>query len=41
MAGFIGDRFGRKGGMLSAITLVTIGALLQVILVGSSAWVFQ
>jgi SP family sugar:H+ symporter-like MFS transporter len=36
-AGFVGDRFGRKGSMHFAITLVTIGTVLQLILAGSKA----
>ncbi len=34
-AGFIGDASGRKGAMVACIILVTIGAVLQLILVGS------
>ncbi|ORY31590.1 sugar transporter [Naematelia encephala] len=36
-AGPIGDFSGRKGGMASAITLLAIGVILQMILIGSSA----
>ncbi|ODN83974.1 hypothetical protein L202_00012 [Cryptococcus amylolentus CBS 6039] len=36
-AGPIGDYAGRKGGIASAITLLAIGVILQMILVGSSA----
>ncbi|TYJ52670.1 hypothetical protein B9479_006719 [Cryptococcus floricola] len=36
-AGPIGDYSGRKGGIASAITLLAIGVVLQMILVGSSA----
>lgn len=36
---FLSDYSGRKGGIFSAIVLLAIGVVLQMIIVGSSAYV--